>query len=78
MKVNSVKLKELMDAQNPLADLVVTGIAQFLGVTNGPVEITVPGGMTLFSPNQAMIDFLTELEILVPETAPDKEVLLHS
>ena len=80
LKVNIAKLKKQFTTDNPLInDLIYAGVSQFLGIKNGPMEIQLGGGESLAMPNVAMLQFLQDMDILVPEDVnQEKEVALHS
>jgi hypothetical protein len=66
LKVNISKLRTLFLKDQPLInDLVYAGVSQFLGIKNGPIELELPGMTSM--PNMAMLQFLQDMEILVPE-----------
>jgi hypothetical protein len=79
LKVNITKLANQLQTESPfINDLIYTGVSQFLGTTQGPIELHIPGSGIIFSPSAAMVKFLQEMEILIPETVEEKESLLHS
>lgn len=77
LKVNIAKLKTHFKSDNPyLNDLVFAGVSQYLGIKNGPMDSSI-GSTTM--PNFAMLQFLQDMEILIPEgQEKEKEVALHS
>lgn len=80
LKVNITKLKTQFKTDVPyLNDLVFAGVSQFLGVKNGPMEMAGITGLTPGGPHVAMLQFLQDMEILIPEgKEEEKEVAIHS
>lgn len=80
LKVNIAKLKTQFKVDNPyLNDLIFAGVSQFLGIKSGPIELS--GSLMDSLPNAAMLQFLQDAEILIPEfqeEEKEKEVALHS
>lgn len=77
LKVNIAKLKTQFLKDNPMInDLIYAGVAQFLGIKSGPIEIAGMGTDATM-PTPAMIQFLKDMEILVTEDV-EKEVAIHS
>jgi len=78
LKVDAAKLKSKLQVSGLISDLIYTGVGQFLGTIQGPVEYAIPGASSFFGPSSAMIEFLCDLKILVPEETEDKEVQINS
>ena len=77
LKVDSTKLNR--QDNGIISELIYTGVAQFLGTIQGPIEYAIPGGVSFFGPSTAMIEFLCDLKVLVPkDSEEEKEVQINS
>lgn len=78
LKINIEKLKKQFGSAHSdslINDLIYSGVSQFLGISPGPISVVGTDG---YLPNISMLQFLQDMDILIPEKEEDKTEVLHS